>query len=348
MSDRNKSRSGLGACVSLLFACFLASGCRSAAPHVVLYCAQDREFAEPILDEFTRRTGYEVVVRYDSEANKSVSLCEDLLREAKRPRCDVHWNNEIIGTIRLERECILDSYDCPAARDYPIHCRGPDHRWHAFAARARVILVNTDLVARSERPTAWQDLTERRWSKRFVMAKPQFGTTATQAACLFQAWGDAKARTYYQRLRDNGMHLVPGNRQVAEGVGRGDYAVGFTDTDDAMAEVDAGKPVALIFPNGADPRDGTLFIPNTVAVIRGGPNPDIARRLADYLLSPEVEEKLALGKSRQIPLNPKVKVSLPAAIAPALNVRPMPVDFAKAADSWRDIQRFMSREIARP
>jgi iron(III) transport system substrate-binding protein len=347
MPDLSKPRANLF--WRVVAACLLVSGCRSAAPHVVLYCAQDREFAEPILDEFTRRTGYEVVVRYDSEANKSVSLCEDLLREAGRPRCDVHWNNEIIGTIRLQHEGVLDSYASPAAQDYPPHCRGPKHMWHAFAARARVILVNTELVARSEWPTGWHDLTNARWAKRVVMAKPQFGTTATQAACLFQAWGEAKARGYYQRLRDNGMHLVPGNKQVAEGVGRGDYAVGFTDTDDAMAEIDAGKPVAMIFPSSRDdPLEGTLFIPNTVAVIRGCPNPDIARKLVDYLLSPEVEEKLALGKSRQVPLNPRVKVSLPAAIAPALKVCQMPVDFAKAADSWSDVQRFVSREIVRP
>jgi iron(III) transport system substrate-binding protein len=324
-------------------------GCRSAEPSVVLYCAQDREFAAPILEEFTRRTAHEVVVRYDSEANKSVSLCEDLLREAGRPRCDVHWNNEIIGTIRLERAGILESYDSPPARDYPEHCRGPNHTWHAFAARARVILVNTDLVPVAERPTGWHDVTEARWAKRVVMAKPQFGTTATQAACLFQAWGEAKARDYYRRLRDNGLHLVAGNKQAAEGVGRGDYAVGFTDTDDAMAEVDEGKPVALIFPNGGDdPRAGALFIPNTVAIIRNGPNPDIARKLVDYLLSPEVEEMLALGKSRQIPLNPKVKVSMPAAMAPALRVRAMPVDFARAADLWSEVQRFLAKEIARP
>src|SRR5438132_427024 len=113
-SDSRLRTQSPGLALLLLFS---LCGCRGPVPHVVLYCAHDREFAEPILAEFTCRTGWEVVVRYDSEANKSVSLCEDLLREAGRPRCDVHWNNEIIGTIRLERAGILASYDSPSARE---------------------------------------------------------------------------------------------------------------------------------------------------------------------------------------------------------------------------------------
>src|SRR5262245_8435383 len=108
------------------------------------------------------------------------------------------------------------------------------------------------------------------------MAKPAFGTTATQAACLFEVLGAQKAKTYYQGLKDHGIQIVPGNKQVAEGVGQGQFALGITDTDDAIAEVEAGRPVAIIFPDrdrAKESRMGTLLIPNTVGVIRGCPNP---------------------------------------------------------------------------
>ena len=39
-------------------------------------------------------------------------------------------------------------------------------------------------------------------------------------------------------------------------------------------------------------------------MIHGCPNPNGARKLIDYLLSPEVELKLAKSKSGQIPLKP--------------------------------------------
>src|SRR5207302_10570396 len=113
---------------------------------VVLYCAQDREFAEQILADFTARTSLPVAPRFDTEANKSVGLVEDLAREAPKPRCDVHWNNEVIGTIRLQRQGILEPYDSPAAQAFPAAFKASDHTCFAFAARARVLVLNTKLL----------------------------------------------------------------------------------------------------------------------------------------------------------------------------------------------------------
>jgi iron(III) transport system substrate-binding protein len=188
------------------------------------------------------------------------------------------------------------------------------------------------------------------------MAKPFFGTTATESACLFEVLGPERARQFYLGLKANEVQIVPGNKQVAEGVGRGQFAVGMTDTDDAIAEVKAGRPVAIVFPDRDGrkdhPRMGTLYIPNTVAVIRGGPNPAGARQLVDYLLSAEVEGKLAAGESGQVPLNPQVKAQLPKEIERPEDaggtVRAMHVDFGRAADLWDEAQKFLSDQLVRP
>jgi iron(III) transport system substrate-binding protein len=327
------------------------TGCGRSQSRVVLYCAQDKEFAEHVLGEFTRRTGIEVLPRYDTEADKSVSLYEELVREAARPRCDVHWNNEILSTLRLQRKGLYEPYASSSAAPYPTSAKAADETWHAFAARARILLVNTKLVAAVDRPRSLLDLTEPKWKGRVAMAKPQFGTTATQAACLFEVLGPEKARSFYLGLRDNGVHIVPGNKQVAEGVGKGQFAVGLTDTDDALEEIAASSPVAIVFPDRDRPRSdrmGTLFIPNTVALIRGCPNPDGGRRLIDYLLSAEVEKQLAEAASHQIPLNPEVQARLPEGMATPQTAKPMDVDFGKAADLWDQVQTFLRNEFARP
>lgn len=337
--------------VAVLLLAGSVSGCGSVSrARVVLYCAQDREFAESVLEEFHRRAGVEVAPKFDTEANKSVSLYEELVREATRPRCDVHWNNEILSTIRLQRKGLLEPYESPAAAAYPEFARASDHTWHAFAARARVILVNTRLVKDEERPSSLLELAEPRWRGRVAMAKPQFGTSATQAACLFEVLGPERAREYYRALRANGIHVVPGNKQVAAGVGQGQFAAGMTDTDDAIAEVEAGRPVAIVFPDRARPRGdrmGTLFIPNTLALVRGGPNPEAGRKLIDYLLSPEVEARLAETASHQIPLNPEVRAKLPPQIETPTTVKPMQVDWGRAAELWDEVQDFLRQEFAR-
>lgn len=332
------------------------SGCqRSAESRVVLYCSQDREFAESVLDEFFRRTGQRAAVKFDTEADKSVGLYHELLRERNRPRCDVFWNNEIMNTIRLQRAGLLETYRSPSAEDYPDHAKAADGTWTAFAARARVLIVNTNRVPEAERPRGIMELTAAKWRGRVGIARPLYGTTATHAACLFEVLGAVAAQDYFRRLKDNDVHILPGNKQVAEAVARGDLDVGFTDTDDAIIEWEAGRPVALVFPDRDGhpdyPRLGTLYIPNTLMLIKGSPNPEGGKQLIDFLLSPEIEGRLADGPSRQIPLNPKVSASLPAPVerprGAGGTVQPMQVDFSHAADLWDEAHSFIRNEFLR-
>ena len=345
--------------VRTLLALPLASaGCRGSKPRVVLYCAQDREFAEQVLADFGKRHGAEVAPKFDTEHDKSVSLYEEIIQEKDRPRCDVFWNNEILSTIRLQRQGLLRPHDSPSARPYPASAKAADRTWHAFAQRARVLLVNADRVPEAERPRSLLDLTAPRWRGQVVMAKPQFGTSATQAACLFEVLGREAAADYYRGLRDNGVQIAPGNKQVAEWVSQGrspngrPAAVGVTDTDDAIAEVKTGRRVALVFPDrdgsAAHPRLGTLFIPNTLAILRGGPNPDGARKLVDFLLGAEVEARLAESAGHQMPLNPEVTARLPEVLAAGRDAKPMRVDWGGAADLWAETQRFLVEEVVRP
>ena len=337
-------------CVMILCFLVISGGCRnSAASRVVVYCAHDREFAKAILDTFQAQSGLTVDVKYDSEANKSILLYENLVLEKDQPRCDVHWNNEILATIRLQQQGILQPYASHSAVPYPDAFKAKDHSWTAFAARARVLLVNKEKVNEEELPGSLWDLTKPEWKGRIAMAKPMFGTTATQAACLFHVWGKDKAIDFYRKLHANGMALVPGNKQVAVDVAAGRYDIGLTDTDDAIAEIDERRPVEVLFPVGHKSEGehrGVLFIPNTVAMIKGCPNPEGAKKLIDYLLSVSVETRLALSKSRQIPLNPQVKVDSLKPIETPQTVRALPVDFALAAECWKESQEFLVKEFA--
>ena len=324
---------------------FLAlTGCwSSTGREVVVYTALDSEFSQPIFDDFTAATGIAVRPKFDTESTKTVGLAEAISAERNRPRCDLFWNNEILNTLRLERQGLLEAYDSPVGQYYPAEFRSTDGLWYGFAARARVLIVNTRLVADSERPKSISDLADPKWKGRCAMAKPLFGTTATHAACLFAAWGDQRAKDFFRQLKANQVRIVSGNKQVALAVGGGQLDFGITDTDDAMIELEKGMPVAIIYPDQGPDGLGTLFIPNTLAIIRGGANAQNARRLLDYLLSPAVEEKLAQGESAQIPLNPQTKVK--TRLASPKTVKPMQVDFSAAAEKWDAAAQFLRDEF---
>jgi iron(III) transport system substrate-binding protein len=221
--------------------------------------------------------------------------------------------------------------------------RAADGSWHGFAARARVILVNTEKVPEAERPKSIFDLADPKWNGQTGVAKPLHGSTATHAACLFAALGEEKAKEFFRNLKSNDAQILSGNKQVALSVASGKIAFGLTDTDDAIIEVEKGMPVAIVYPDQEPNGLGTLFIPNTLAIIRNGPNEQNARRLVDYLLSPAVEKRLAEGPSAQAPLNPEVDAKI--RIQTPKTVRAMQIDFSAAADQWEAAAKFLRDEF---
>jgi len=320
------------------------AGCWSAPEHqVVVYTALDREFSEPILQDFERQTGIRVLPKYDVESTKTVGLVNAIIQESERPRCDLFWNNEILHTLRLEHLGLLDAYDSPRAGDFPETYRSSQGTWYGFAARIRVLVVNTELVPPDKRPDSILDLIDSQWQGRVGIAKPLFGTTATHAAVLFETWGEEKAIDFFQQLKANAQ-VLSGNKQVALAVSSGQLAFGLTDTDDAIIERDKGMPVEIVYPDQGDKQLGALFIPNTLALIKGSAHGQEARQLLDFLLSPEVEARLAKGESAQFPLNHHVDV--PSRAQGEVPIRHMQAEFAEAAAQWEPAAKFLAETFA--
>jgi iron(III) transport system substrate-binding protein len=329
-----------------LFCLSFLSACTRDQPVVVIYTALDKNFSEPILREFERRTGIRVLAKYDAESTKTVGLVNAIRAERARPRCDVFWNNEVVNTIRLADEGLFQPYAAKAARAFPLQFRDPSDLWFGFAARARVLLVNTNLVPQEDMPATLSALADPKWKGRVGLAKPLFGTTATHVACLFELLGPEAAQAVLETIRANEVQVLAGNRTVAAEVAAGRLAFGLTDTDDALVEQDAGRPVKMVFPDIAPGQMGLLVIPNTVALIKGAPHPEHGRELIEYLLSPEVEEKLAKSEAGQIPLNPAV-LSASRAAWPAASVL-MRADFYKAADRFTAAAEYIEKTFLRP
>src|SRR5262249_6185083 len=116
--------------------------------------------------------------------------------------------------------------------------------------------------------------------------------------------------------------------------------------DDAIIEIEKHMPVKIIYPDRGDDELGTLFIPNTIAIIKGGPNPKEAKQLVDYLLTPAVEETLSKGPSAQIPLGKDVQLK-PRVETPQ-TVKAMKVDFVAAVRKWDATAKFINEQFLAP
>ena len=87
--------------IALLSACL--TGCIARNDNeVVVYCALDKEFSGPVLDQFESESGITVLAKFDQESNKTVGLANEIIQLGGSQRCDLFWNNEILHTLRFE------------------------------------------------------------------------------------------------------------------------------------------------------------------------------------------------------------------------------------------------------
>jgi len=265
--------------VTLFSAGFLISCSPTASKpekEVIVYCAQDQVYAEPIFQQFAKETGLKVRALYDNEAVKTVGLANRLLAERNHPQCDVFWGNEEMRTRQLAATGVFRE----------------TNGWSAFGYRSRRLVINTNQLTLASAPRSLVDLTNIAWRGKVAIAYPQFGTTSAHFNALRQYWGDAQWQDWCKALAANKPFLVDGNSMVVKMVGQGEAWLGLTDSDDIADGQREGLPIAMM-PISAE----TLLIPNSVAVTRGAAHPRAAELLFEYLQRPDVGQKLVAAKA---------------------------------------------------
>jgi iron(III) transport system substrate-binding protein len=278
-------------------------------PSVTLYCAVDDDVAREAVARFTAEKNIRVEFVGDTEAAKSIGLALRLKEEGKPggvPHADVYWNNEPLWSQHLAEAGILEAYASPAAADIPAEWKDPQGRWTAVGLRARVFIVNVPAVA-AGKPSTFRDLAAPAWKGKGGMARPLAGTTLSHMAALRGMLGAAPFETWFRAVVANDSSFASGNGSMAQDVGKGGRAFGFTDTDDCAARKAAGEPVDRVFPDQAEGEIGAFVLPVTVSLVRGAPHPKNARILIDWLLSAENEARLSASPYATIPVRPGTK-----------------------------------------
>lgn len=325
---------------------------------VVLYCGVDQDQSRPMVDVFQQGSGLSVRYQGETEAQRSIGLPPRIREEKANPRGDVYWSNEIMQMASLADEGLIDKLPEGLAETFPAAWRDKHGHFIQFGARARVLLVNTELLPD---PATWpksvHDLYDPKWKDmgfQTAMSAPLTGTTLTHAV----AWltkDEAAAKDFYEKcskaMKKGILKVVASNGRVMKAVRdkKNKIAFGLTDTDDShIARLD-GAPVAVIYPDQGEGQMGTVLLPNTAALLKGRPHDnENAVKLLRWLASPETERKLAEGPAAQIPVRPDI-TDLPEHIKrPGVDFRATEFDWyavARNKDRWSDLLTGMFRAV---
>ncbi len=246
------------------------TACGPRTESVVVFTAQDRVFAEPVFAAFTEETGIRVLPVHDNEATKTTGLANRLRAEAARPQGDLWWSNEEMRTRQLAREGVLEP------------------GWTSFGERRRVLVVHEEHRDRVPMNPGLSLFTNAEFRGRIAIAYPVFGTTVAHFLVLRQRWGREAWEAWCRALADNRPLILDSNSAVVRLVAQGEVWIGLTDSDD----VAFGRREGLSVTDVSLPPEEDLAIPNTLALVRGAPHPDPARRLMSFIAGSSAIERL--------------------------------------------------------
>jgi iron(III) transport system substrate-binding protein len=296
----------------------------AASDSLVIYSGRKEKAIKPVVEAFTKATGIPV----DLKVGKTSGLANEIRMEKAHPRGDVFVSTE--GGIMeiLAHDGLLDPYVSPVGKTIPLEFKSPSGAWTGISGRARIILYNQNLVPEKEVPTSVLQLTDPKWKGKLAIAGTRERTTLAWVSALVAEKGEIFTRTYIKNLMANGLKILSDNTEVWQGVGRGEFAIGLTNSPNYHLAKHAGMPVGVVYPDQTAEGFGTLISPNAVAIIKGASHPDAARRFIDFLLSPDGQRVLVIV-DYEIPLIPGID---PGEVRPAISIKQIKVSESRLAE----------------
>ncbi len=296
----------------------------ASTSELVIYSGRKESAIKPVIELFERETGIKVALK----VGKTSGLANEILQERQRPRADIFIATEAGVCEILVREGLLEPYVSPGARAIPAEHKSSRGLWTGISGRARVIIYNTDLVKGGDIPNSVLDLTDTKWKGKIAIAGTRERTTLSWLSALVQVMSEAKAKTYIDKLLENGLKILPDNSDVWRGVGSGEFTVGLTNSPNYHLALQANLPVGVVYPDQGPRGMGALVNPNAVAIVKGSKNLDQAKRFVDFLLSKAAQE-LLVKHAFEIPLLPGID---PGSVRPLSGFKTLQIKQERLAD----------------
>mgnify|MGYP000260780019 CR=1 FL=1 len=292
---------------------FMGAFAASAQSNVLtLYGSAEPRSIEALATGFEKATG----VKVDWIRMSSGETLARLRAEKDNPQADAWWGGTLDPHSIASLEGLTEPY-CPSIYDEM------DPRFRDPLGDCRVIGVYVGILGFSVNqdvldeigvptPTGWEDLLDPRLKGLIGIANPNTsGTALTTLATQIFRKGEEKGEKvdedagleYMKQLHQNIANYTKSG--VAPGIlaGRGEIAVAIVFMHDAVYHAEEGYPVTPIAP-----KEGTGYEIGGLSLIKGAPQPELAKQFMDWVVSAEAQETQAAVGAYQLPTNTNAKV----------------------------------------
>lgn len=195
----------------------------------------------------------------------------------------------VLEPIRFDEAWLRDVYGDNDLGGRRLH--DPAGHWFGAALSAFGIVYNNDSLARLgvPAPTDWSALADPRLRREVALVNPsQSASVATAMDTILQREGWERGWAILRRAAANARSIAASGPRAPADVSQGEAAIAicidFYGRYQQQAVADGGSPGRIGY---VDPAGRTTFDPDPIAVLRGAPHPETARRFVEFVLSAE-------------------------------------------------------------
>lgn len=205
-------------------------------------------------------------------------------QKAGAVQADVVWVAEPSTYEEFKKQDLLLKFAPKDADKLSAELKDPDGHYYAGRLINTVIIYNTQLVKTP--PTGWRDLTKPEFKGKIGLPTP----SASGAAVAFIGALSKSPEFGYGFLADlkaNGAVQVQNNTEANTKVAKGEHMVAST-LDYMIRELKAqGSPVDIVWP-----KEGAIFTPSPVGIVKTSKNVEASKAFVDYLLSQQGQQDM--------------------------------------------------------
>lgn len=307
---------GTTAAVALAVTTALAGTAAWADGTVTVYTAAPQQFVDALVPMFEEQSGTKVEVIKAG----SGELLNRLTAESSKPIADVIWS---VGSTTVDFNPELFEVYKSVHSDAIVPSLVKSENWLPFTAVVMAFIVNEEKLGDLAVPTSWADLTKPEYDDKISSARgDKSGSAYIQFATVLQAFGSEDAGwDVYKGMLANFV-LSDSSGAVPRFVNDGELPIGVTLEDAALRYKEGGGPVTIVYPS-----EGTAMVPDAMALVAGGPNPDAGKAFLDFILTKEAQEVVAGIGRRPV----RSDVASNAALVPIADIPTIDYDFQWAA-----------------
>lgn len=248
---------------------------------VVWYTSTPVETGQKIAKLFEEKYG----IRVEMFRSGGSAILRRFLQEnqAKRINADLLTTSDPAAATELGEQGLFVPFKPENFDKIPDGAKDPNGNYVAQRLNIITIYVRSDKMTGAEVPRTWDALLDPKFKGKMVMTDPSF--TSLQLTVVGMN-AKLKGWDYYEKLRKNDIMIVQGNQQVSDMIKRGERVIAAGALDSYAAEDRKdGHPIETIYPT-----DGTYVIPSPTSVVKGSPNPNAGKLLAEFMISDEVQK----------------------------------------------------------